>query len=292
MRRNLAGTLRVWSRVIKLNRCLPIALSAGFGFILQRPVPDAALGGVVAGVLLLACGCAGLNSVQEARMDRLYRRTCDRPVATGLVRRGHALALSVTLVALGLGILFADNPSRLPPLLGLAAVLLYNGLYTPLKQISVFALVPGGLAGGLPPLIGWTAAGGGLADLRPWLLFALFFLWQIPHYCLILLRHRDDYRAVAQPSLIRLFSESLLKNITLVWVGALAVVAMTLALDRDLLQPGSRLTLAGMAVFLVLFLGQRLLRTQADDRLPLWLFNGVFFSALLVVALVQLLAAG
>ncbi|MDR2549293.1 MAG: UbiA family prenyltransferase [Desulfobulbus sp.] len=289
----LAATALAWSQALKVARCLPMAATAGFGFIAQRPQLDAALGIVVGGVLFLACGCAGINSVQEARIDRLYRRTWARPLATGQIRPGPALAVSAMLATGGLAVLAGYGWSNgLPLSLGLAALILYNGLYTPLKQVTVFALIPGGVAGSLPPLIGWTAAGGGLAEPRIWLLFSLFFLWQIPHFCLILLCHADDYRAVERPSLIRLFPAPRLRRIALVWIAALAVTALTLALD-DLLQPASRLALAGMALFLTLIPGQRLLGGRADDaRLSLWLLNAGFFLTLLAVTVAQLWPTG
>ncbi|WP_310601145.1 UbiA family prenyltransferase [Desulfobulbus sp.] len=281
-----------WSRALKVVRCLPMAATAGFGFIVQRPELDVALGVVVVGVLLLACGCAGINSVQEVRLDRLYRRTCTRPLATGQIRPGPALAVSAVLVAGGLAVLAGYGWGGLPLSLGLAALVLYNGLYTPLKQITVFALIPGGVAGSLPPLIGWTSAGGGLAEPRIWLLFSLFFLWQIPHFCLILLCHADDYRAVERPSLIRLFPARRLRRIALVWIAALAVVALTLALD-DQLQSASRLALAGMGLLMPLIPALPLLGARVDDaRLSLWLLNGGFFLTLLTVTVAQLLCAG
>jgi len=289
----LAVALRFRGQLIKITLCLPVALSAGFGFVLHTPTFTPALGGVFCGVLLLACGAAGGNSLQEAATDACLRRTQDRPLVTGRLGKHEALGLCLVLVLLGLTTLLVSGQGRLPFWLGLAAIFFYNGIYTPLKQVSVFALIPGGLAGSLPPLIGWTGAGGGLADSRAWLLLTLFFLWQIPHFCLILLRYQEEYRNAAQPSLIRLFSEPSLKRIVLVWIGAFAVVTLALALDRDLLQPGSRLLLALMAMLLPAFLGLHLLRHPSPDyRLLGTVFNGVFFATLILVTLLQLLTIG
>ncbi len=287
------ATLRAWGQVIKITLCVPMALATGFGFLLHSPTPGPGLGGAIAGVLLLACGCAGLNSVQEVAVDSLFRRTRSRPLVTGRLRTDQAARFSALLVLLGLAILALSSAGWTPLLLGLAAVVLYNVLYTPLKQVSVFALIPGGLAGAVPPLIGWTAAGGSLEEVQAWMLLALFFLWQIPHFCLILLRHREDYAAAMQPSLLGLFSESTLKRIALVWIGAFAVAALTLALDRTLLHPGSRLTLGLLAVLLPLLLAPGLLNQRPPDyRRLLLLFNGAFFAAMLVVAVLQFLPAG
>ena len=289
-RRSPATVLQAWSRVIKVTLGMAMALATGFGFLLHSPVAGLDLGVAIAGVLLLAWGCAGINSVQEVSVDGLFRRTRTRPLVTGSLRTDRAAWCSALLALLGLGILTLGLAGWAPPLLGLAALALYNGLYTPLKQVSAFALVPGGLAGATPPLIGWTAAGGSLEDVHAWMLLGLFFLWQIPHFCLILLRHREEYVAATQPSLLRLFSESTLKRITLVWIGAFVVAALTLALDRTVLHPGSGLILGLMAMLVLLVLGRGLLSDRPPDyRRLLLLFNAAFFAALLTVALLQLL---
>jgi protoheme IX farnesyltransferase len=277
--------------VVKITLCLPVALSACFGSILHTPTLTPSLGGVFCGVLFLACGAAGWNSLQEVSIDLLFCRTRNRPLVTGRLNTGQAGGLSTGFVLLGLAILAAGTEGWVPLFLGIVALVGYNALYTPLKNVSVFALFPGGLVGGLPPLIGWTAAGGGLADSRAWLLLALFFLWQIPHFCLILLRHREEYRAATLPSLIRLFSESSLQRIVVVWICALAVIALALALDRNLLQPGARLAFTLMGVLLPIFFAVHLLRQQPPDyRLLFAVLNGAFFATLLLVAMLQLFA--
>jgi protoheme IX farnesyltransferase len=177
-------------------------------------------------------------------------------------------------------------------LLGIMAFVLYNGLYTPLKQTSVFALFPGGLAGALPPLIGWTAAGGMLADSRAWLLFTLFFLWQIPHFCIILLSHHEDYQAVEQPTLSRLFPKQSLTRITQVWILAFIVVALAFTLDGNQLETGARLTITLMAVILTIFCISLFFKKKPQNyRFMFFILNGSFFSTLLIVALLQLYAA-
>lgn len=290
------GWLAAWAEVFKWGRCLPAALSAGFGAILIRPVADMTLAAAILGVLLLALGCAGLNSVQESKSDGFFSRTRRRPLVTGQLNRTRVLVLSVAILAAGLTLLATGHhaPHWLPPVLGLGAYLLYNGVYTPLKPVTVLALFPGGLAGGLPPLIGWTCSGGQLDDPRAWMLVSLFFLWQIPHYCLIVLLHRQDYRTVPYPSLIRLFPETILKGITLLWVIAFMVVALTLAGAPHLLMPGPRWVLASAAILLTALMGFQLFGgwQSAGYRQMLWLFNSTFFASMALVSGLQILAHG
>jgi heme o synthase len=286
--------LAAWAEVFKWGRCLPAALSAGFGAILIRPVADATLVTATSGVLLLALGCAGLNSVQESRADGLLSRTRHRPLVTGQLSRARVLLLSVVSLVAGLALLASSHhaPHWLPSVLGFGACLLYNGVYTPLKTVTVLALFPGGLAGGLPPLIGWTFSGGQLDEPWAWMLLALFFLWQIPHYCLIVLHHRQDYRTVPYPSLIRQFPETTLKQITLLWVIAFMVVVLTLAGNPRLLMPEPRWILASAAILLTALMGCRLVGGWQTNnyRQTLCLFNGTFFTTMAVVSCWQIMA--
>ncbi len=283
--------LNDWAEVFKCRRCLPAALSAVFGAILFRPVADTQLAVILFGVLLLACGCAGLNSVQERHTDSFFHRTCHRPLVTGRLNRQTAFWLSVLSLGAGLALLSTGTPPRvLPPLLGLAALLLYNGIYTPLKALTVLAILPGGLAGALPPLIGWSAAGGQLADPRAWMVFSLFFLWQIPHYCLIVLHYRQEYRIGPYPSLACLFAETTLQRIILLWILAFMVVALALAAVSFQLHAGSRCILTSTAILLCGLLSYQLLVTGQETRYRymLVLLNTTFFTAITAVSLWQL----
>lgn len=288
----VVAALQPWMQLIKIPLCVPIACSAGFGFILHTPTLAPSLGAILFGVFFLACGAAGFNSLQEASADRLLIRTRNRPLVTGRLTEHRAAGFSFLLVLLGCLALLLSAGNGQPLLLGLTAIVLYNGVYTSIKKTSVFALFPGGLAGAIPPLIGWNAAGGLLDDSRAGLLLTLFFLWQIPHFCMILLYHQEDYRSAHQPTLIRLLPEQSLKRITMIWILAFSVVALSLPLYPDLLNTGSRLTIVLMAgVMIALCLPLFLNKNAANYRLLFILFNGSFFSAMLMVALLQLLSA-
>jgi protoheme IX farnesyltransferase len=104
--------------------------------------------------------------------------------------------------------------------LGLVAVVLYNLVYTTLKTRTVAAIIPGALSGALPPYIGWSAAGGDPLSGTALMLCCLFVLWQVPHSLLIVLSHKDDYLRNDIPSPVKLFPESSLKRIFMVWTGA------------------------------------------------------------------------
>jgi protoheme IX farnesyltransferase len=168
------------------------ALSAFTGGVLAGSGLTGAAGLSFSGVFLLACGAGALNQYQERETDTLMERTGNRVLPLGKIQPAHALFFSMALICSGLFVLsLADNPAVV--ILGIAAVIWYNGVYTQLKRKSAFAAVPGALTGSISPAIGWTAGGGELSDFRILAICFFFFLWQVPHFWLLLLSYREDY---------------------------------------------------------------------------------------------------
>ena len=153
----------------------------------------------VAGTALVAGGAAVLNQVSERNTDALMRRTRLRPLPDGRVTPGEALVLGLLLSATGLTVL-ATRANLLAASLALGTLVIYLIVYTPMKRRTPQSTLVGALPGALPALIGWTAshdyvAAGGAA------LFAIVFLWQIPHFMAISWLYRDDYRKAGFPLL-------------------------------------------------------------------------------------------
>jgi protoheme IX farnesyltransferase len=132
-----------------------------------------------------------LNNYLERDVDGLMRRTWDRPLPARRVDPASALALGMVLPAFALPLL-ALSANTLTAALALVAIVTYAFVYTPLKRVSTAALFVGALPGALPPLMGWTAATGGV-DARGLALFALLFVWQIPHFLAISIYLKEDY---------------------------------------------------------------------------------------------------
>jgi len=142
--------------------------------------------------LVVAAGTT-LNMVLEIGPDGRMERTRSRPLPAGRLRPWTAWALGLSLAAISLPML-ALRVNFLTAALGAFALLVYLGVYTPLKPRSVAAVYAGAIPGATPILMGWTAATGTL-DLPSTALFAILFLWQIPHFIAISLYRREEYAA-------------------------------------------------------------------------------------------------
>jgi protoheme IX farnesyltransferase len=145
----------------------------------------------VIGTALVAGGASAFNQVFERVPDRLMRRTRLRPVPDGRLQPFESLVFA-TALALGGLILLGTVVNVLSAEVALATLLTYALVYTPLKRRSSFATVVGAIPGALPPVIGWAAARGDLSR-GAWVLFAIVFLWQLPHFLAIAWIYRDDY---------------------------------------------------------------------------------------------------
>jgi protoheme IX farnesyltransferase len=153
----------------------------------------------VGATALVAGGAAVLNQVYERETDALMRRTRERPLPDGRITPPEARAFGVVLSAIGVTWL-ALAANVLAAILALATLVVYLAVYTPMKRRSPAATLVGAVPGALPPLIGWTAAHGEVS-IGGLVLFAIVFLWQIPHFMAIAWLYRDDYRHAGFPML-------------------------------------------------------------------------------------------
>ena len=168
------------------------ATALGYGAADAAPPGGAVLALVLIGTALLAAGSGVLNNVLEHEVDARMERTRRRALPRGAVSRRAAAWFGALLLASG-GLLLWRGGGLLPALIGALAALLYLLAYTPMKRLSWLNTPLGAIPGALPPLIGWAAAGGGL-QAGAWVLFAVLFLWQHPHFYAIAWAYRDDYR--------------------------------------------------------------------------------------------------
>ncbi|CAK8724682.1 UbiA family prenyltransferase [Candidatus Electrothrix laxa] len=222
---SLVGQLHDRMQLAKLTLCLQVAFSSLFGFIYAAQAVSLQALLVSFAVLILACGAASLNSYQERSRDALMQRTRNRPLVRKKLTEQHALLQAVFLIVLGLLLIFQlANFKAL--LAGIAAVLLYNFVYTGMKGLTLYALLPGAICGAMPPYIGYLAAEGDGTFLRAFLPVLLLFFWQVPHFFLVLLNHKQDYASGPVPNLLQGLSEPALRRIFLPWIAALAMTML------------------------------------------------------------------
>lgn len=187
-------------------------------------------------VFMLASGASALNQYQEQKTDARMGRTRHRPLPSGKIRPGQALVVAFLFIASGLALLGLSN-GLLPALLGFAALIWYNGVYTPLKRWTAFAAIPGAVVGMIPPAIGWSAGGGTLSDSRLFALCFVFFMWQVPHFWLQLLDYGHEYEQAGLPALTQKVGRRQLTRMTFVWTCAAAVAGLLLPLYGTIHDP-------------------------------------------------------
>jgi len=206
-----------------------VTITTFVGYLMFDGTVHTQLVWVLLGIFLLASGSAALNQYQEYELDALMDRTKNRPIPSGAISPKHGLVFAVILSLIGSYMLYVSAGLATMEL-GLLALLWYNAIYTPLKRKTAFAVIPGSVIGAIPPLVGYVAAGGNLLDSNI-LAFSFFmFMWQIPHFWLLVMRNGNDYRKANFPTISDLYNQGQLKSITFVWTSATAVSSLLLPL--------------------------------------------------------------
>jgi protoheme IX farnesyltransferase len=226
-------TIHSYLGLCKVTISFFAALSAATGLLLANHPSGAALPVLVMGVFLMSCGACALNHYQERKTDALMPRTACRPIPSGKIQPVNALRFSLILIGSGAAALLSTGVST-APLLGLAAVLWYNGFYTWLKAQNAFAAIPGALVGVIPPAIGWTT-GGGCFDARLAAICFFFFMWQVPHFLMHQQAFGKEYEEIHLPSLTAVFTGAQIDRLTFQWLIA-AAVSLQLVIFYGLIQ--------------------------------------------------------
>lgn len=220
-----------WTKIIfeitKIRITVLVAFTTALGYMLALQNIQLFSLYPVFGIFLLSCGAAAMNHYQEFRTDLLMDRTRNRPIPSGAISPEKVLFISIGFLIAGSLVLFVKT-NVLTLEIGLFTFIWYNLIYTPLKKLSAWAIVPGSLVGALPPLAGWVAAGGFLFDPKILLIGLYFFVWQIPHFWLLLLVYGKDYDKGGFPTLTNVFSKAQLMKITFSWLLLTIVIALSI----------------------------------------------------------------
>ena len=194
-----------------------VSLSALFAYIMAKGEMGMDMLLSTLAVLLVAMGVSTLNQVQEYKSDSKMDRTKHRPIASGKWSPTTGLIISAVLILLSLGLIYS--------LIGMIGINLflfsfiwYNFVYTPLKKKSALAVVPGAILGVIPPAVGWITAGHSLQEPQFFALGLFYFVWQVPHFWLLVMLFFGDYKDGGYPTAMKLFGKISLQRLTFVWL--------------------------------------------------------------------------
>lgn len=217
--------MKTFLKLIKVKITMTVAISTVLGYIIAAREINAGVILPVLGLFILASGSAALNQYQERDFDAKMKRTTNRPIPSGKISPKNALIISLLLIVSGSIILFIGS-NFLSLQLAILTLFWYNAVYTPLKRKTAFAIIPGALIGSLPPLVGYSAVTGEIANMQILFVSFFYFIWQIPHFWLIFLMHHKEYESAGFPSIAKIFGKKQLSQLTFLWTTALAISVM------------------------------------------------------------------
>ena len=278
--------IHILFELTKIKITLFVTITTAFGFISAAgDVTDSIIAPII-GILLLACGSAAVNHYQESETDALMNRTKNRPIPSGKISPQNALYIALILIGTGSIILYLGS-GILALGLGLLNLLWYNGIYTPLKRHNALAIIPGSMVGAIPPVVGWVAAGGNIFDPKILVIAFFFFIWQIPHFWLLLLILSKDYEQAGFPTLTETFSREQLSRITFMWISATGITGILIPLFGIIKFPLIDFVIFFSSVWLI-WKAAKLLQSDGGKKSFGFAFRAINIFALLVVILLSI----
>jgi heme o synthase len=268
--------------LMKHRLSFTVAISALVGWFLYDPSVQPQMFLLFFGTFLLAGGSSAMNQYQECGLDRYMRRTRNRPIPSGIMMPQQAFAIALLLMASGTIILLFAGV--VPAVLGILNAVIYNLVYTVLKTKTQYAVLPGAVVGAIPPLMGWTAAGGALVEPRI-IYFAVFmFLWQMPHFWLLIIKYGKEYEEAGFTSLARTLDVKRIKALVFFWAvtTTLYLFAFPLFFTQTPLLIFALLLMLNVAFIYGFY---RFLFTYDDEKSTLKAFLLINSYALLVMVL-------
>ncbi|QDT48087.1 Protoheme IX farnesyltransferase 1 [Symmachiella dynata] len=194
LRRHWTDRIADYVEISKPRISFFVLISVAAGFLLggTGEFQVWTLANALLGIALVATGSSALNQYYERDTDARMERTNSRPIPSGRLSAGEVLTMGLVSGIVGC-VYLALFVNLLTAALAAATYLAYTLIYTPLKRISTVNTAVGAVPGALPPVLGWTAAGGSL-DFNAFMMFSILYLWQFPHFMAIAWLYRDDYR--------------------------------------------------------------------------------------------------
>ncbi|MBE2280252.1 MAG: protoheme IX farnesyltransferase [Ignavibacteriaceae bacterium] len=271
--------------LFKIRITALVSITTAFGYLLQKGVIDSGIILPVLGIFILACASAAINHLQEKDIDILMKRTKSRPLPSGTMSVNEVIFTVIALIIAG-SLVLIINGNITVLLLGYTALIWYNVIYTPLKRKSAFAVIPGSVIGSIPPVAGWVAAGGNILDSGSLLLAFFFFIWQIPHFWLLILFLNRDYMNSGLPTVLEKFSKNQLSRITFTWIVATAFSGIMFPVFGMIHNAITSYIILGAALILIIY-SFALLKNEIDTPVFRKTFISVNFYILLLVLIIS-----
>lgn len=276
--------IKDYAVLLKLRLAMLVVLSAVLAFLIasSSPVDYTRLWILTLGGFLVTGASNGLNQIFERTTDRLMTRTQLRPLPDSRMSVTEAYIVTIITGLAGLLLLFVFINFK-SGLLGLFALLSYAFLYTPLKKITPFSVFVGAFPGAIPTLLGWVAATNSFS-YQGWILFALQFMWQFPHFWAIAWKQYDDYKKAGfemLPSGGKNHSsamQTVIYTFTLIPIGLLPyMVGMSGIISATVI------TVAGILFFMQ---SVQLLKTCSDEAAKKLMFGSFVYLPVVLIAIV------
>jgi protoheme IX farnesyltransferase len=282
---SLQGVIKIFTELTKFRITVLVSFTTGLGYILAASEITFTLFYVIGGIFLLASASSALNHWQEKSTDALMERTKNRPIPSGRINPNTALYTALGFLASGSALLLLTT-NFATFAVGIFTFMWYNGVYTPLKMKSAFAIIPGALVGALPPVAGWAAAGADITSPAIIAIAVYFFIWQIPHFWLLLMIYGEDYQKGGFPTLNKVFSRLQLKRITFIWLIGNVMTALMLPLFVDIHYAVSIFALGIISVWMVLA-SVKFFRSEAERKDIRNTFISINFYTLLLITILS-----
>lgn len=273
--------LKLLLEINKVRITFAVTLTMLAGYALAKNAIDTDVILPMLGIFILACGAAALNHYQDKDRDALMERTRKRPIPSGKISGNKVLIISFAEIILGTYLIYLGS-GFLAAQLGLLALIWYNAIYTPLKRKTAVAVIPGSIIGSIPPMVGWVAGGGSLTDPRLLILAFFFFVWQVPHFWLLMLNYGKEYEKAGYPSITAKISKQQIKNATFVWTAATAIAALMLPVYGLVTTLFFKMIIIIAAVWLVAVFAP-LLQSKKQDFNPFYYFMRINYFVLVMI---------
>ncbi|MBN2638168.1 MAG: protoheme IX farnesyltransferase [Bacteroidales bacterium] len=278
--KKISTLLSLLAELNKVRITIAVTLTTLAGYTLAAKTIDSHIILPLIGIFITACGSAAFNQFQEKDKDILMQRTKNRPLPSGRIKPIWVLIIAFTEIILGTWIVYIGSNFE-AAFLAFLAFVWYNIIYTPLKRVTAFAVIPGSVIGAIPPVVGWAAGGGSLTDPGLFIIAFFFFISQVPHFWLLMLKYGQEYVDAGFPSITTTLNTIQIKRVTFVWTIATAINAVLLV-EAGLFQTLFFKMLVIIGALWLVFIFSRLLKKEEELK-PFHYFMRLNYFVLIVI---------